>query len=150
MNWSEALARVVIEAAHAHPEDVVLVLGDATVADALRPLARAVHTRETLDDPPPGTSIVCMVGWLRGLPPPVQAAALRDAGRLLPTRGLLIIGDVMWSFPPGEIDAPEQFGDRLDHAPLVRALEKQVRDAGFLPDVHRLSPGTGIIVGMKT
>lgn len=150
MNWTEALARVVVEAAHAHADDTILVVGDPTVAEALRPRCRAVHLRPDLAESPPGTSVVCLCGWLRTLPPAAQREALARAGRLLPARGLVIVGDVMWSFPPDQIDAPEQFGDRLEHAQTARTLEGWVREAGFLPDVHRFSPGTGLIVGVRT
>lgn len=149
MDWQEAMGRVVVEAAEPHPDDVVLVLGDARVADALTGRVREVHRGRDLAAIPPGLSIVCMQGWLRRRAPAAQRAAIRDLGRILPSRGLVIIGDAMWSFPPDQIDAPEQYGDALEHVQTVATLEGWLRESGFLPDVHRFAPGAGVIVGVR-
>lgn len=155
MNWEEATGRVVVEAAEPHPNDVVLVLGDARVADALAGRVKEVHRGrgpglEDLAAIPPGLSIVCMQGWLRRRAPAAQRAAIRDLGRILPSRGLVIIGDAMWSFPPDQIDTPEQYGDALDHVQTTATLEGWLRESGFIPDVHRFAPGAGVIVGVRT
>lgn len=176
MNWSEAAARVVIEACNAHPEDVALDLGcgDGRIALALaervkevvgidRDAAAITRARGAappnvrfevgdMRDPPKvaGLSLVCVHDALRYLAPTEQRTFLRKMASLLPPRGLLVIGDVMWSMPREQIDEPEQFGPDLAHVQPTRTLENWVREAGFLPDLHRFGPAIGVIIALRT
>lgn len=151
VNWTEAIGRVVAHAAEPHPDDVVVVLApDGQVADALSGKVRAVHRRDALHDLPAGVSIVCLHGWLRRRLPDAQRDTIRALAAALPSRGLVIIGDAMWSLPLDQVDAPEQFGDALAHAQPVAVVESWLRDAGFLPDTFRLAPGAAVIVGVRT
>ena len=153
MDWSDVTRRVVVEAAAPHPKDVVLVLGDdpALVA-ALSPRVARVEVRalSAAAAPfPPGTSVVVLHDHLRRLRPADQEALLLDLGRRLPARALLVVGDVMWSMPKKDVDEPEQFGDAIEQAPTVAAVERWVRAAGFLPDVHRFGVGRAVCVALK-
>lgn len=172
MDWSEVSARVVVEACSAHPEDKVLLLGLGTGAIA-RALAPAV-SRVVVVDPAPadvgplpdnvevrrgdlrappkieGLSVVCLHDTLRSLPPDQQRALVRRLGELLPPRALLVIGDVMWSLPPAMIDEPEQFGANLEHVQETRTIERWVREAGFLPDLHRFGPAIAVMIALRT
>jgi hypothetical protein len=174
-DWGELTGRVVIEACAAAPEDVVLYLGDDAVADALQARVRTLVRRSgspvgsgspagpgapvapgsamasspILGDPPPGLSIICLNGWLRRLPPSAQRAVFTEAARLLPARGLLVVGDVMWSVPAADIDAPEQFGDALTHVQSTTTIEKWARETGFLPDLHRFGVGAAVLVAVR-
>jgi hypothetical protein len=149
MSWAEVTGRVVVEACGVTADDVVLYLGDDAVAAALAAGPGVVIRRDDLDDPPTGVTIVCLHGWLRRRPPDAQRAAFRAVGRLLATRGLLVVGDVMWSLPPDQIDAPEQFGDALEHAPTTASVEAWAREAGFLPDTHRFGLGAAVLVALR-
>jgi hypothetical protein len=148
-DWAAVTGRVVVEACSATPEDVVLYLGDDAVASALAPRVGTLVRRDDLVDPPAGLSIICMHGWLRRRPPEAQRAALQAAARLLPPRGLLVVGDVMWSLPFAMIDEPEQFGDTITHAQTTSTVEKWAREEGFLPDMHRFGPGAAVLIAIR-
>lgn len=176
MDWSAAAARVVVEACTAHPDDVVLELacGDGAIARALAPRVKRVVAvdadrarveRNRRDAPPnvsfevgelrrpplvPGVSVVCFHDALRLLPPAEQRALFVELGRILPVRGLLVFGDVMWSMPKDMIDEPEQFGEHLEHVQTTATLERWVREAGFLPDLHRFGPAVGVMIAIRT
>ena len=151
-DWSEVTRRVAVEAASPHPEDVVLVIGsDAGVVDALRPRVRRVEILPLSPtvSVPAGVSVVVLHDALRRLAPEGQAALLRRLGAALPPRALLVIGDVMWSMPRSMVDEPEQFGDAIEHASTVEALERQLRSAGFLPDTHRFGVGRAVCIALR-
>lgn len=176
MDWIEAAARVVVEACNAHPDDVALDLGcgEGRIAYALAPRVKLVvgvdrdasairraqagappNVRFEVGDmrSPPrveGLSVVCVHDALRFLPPDEQRSFLRRMAGLLPPRGLLVIGDVMWSMPRAQIDAPEQYGEGLDHVQNTRTLENWTREAGFLPDLHRFGPAIGVLIALRT
>jgi hypothetical protein len=149
VDWRALAARVIVEACAAHPEDTVFLIGDPSVAEALAVRAGRVVRGERLADAPEGTSIVVLHWTFRRFSKVAQEALLVEAANLLPPRGLLVIGDLMWSFPLDQIDAPEQFGDAYADAPTCAALEAAVRRAGFLPDLHRFSPGVGVMVAVR-
>lgn len=170
MDWSAATARVVVDAAAAHPDDVVLDYagGQGSLARALasrvrrvvlfddtdraeRPLPPnvTVATGSLLAPPVDGVTVVVMNDALRRLARDDQARLLAHLGRSMPRRALLVIGDVMWSVPPEIVDEPEQFGDDLRWAPTVTALERDLRAAGFLPDTHRLGVGRGVVIALR-
>lgn len=175
MDWSEVTARVVIEAAAAHPQDVVLDLGggEGTIALALAPHVREVVVVDRDADalarlrakapanirllqgdmrqPPkvPGVSVVILHDALRYLTPAEQAALFQTLGRMLPPRALLVVGDVMWSMPLAMVDEPAQFGPDITHAPTTQQIEKWSRDAGFLPDLHRFGVGRAVLIALK-
>lgn len=149
VDWAGVTARVVVEACAATAEDVVLYAGDSAVADALAARVRTLVRRDGLDEPPPGLSIICLHGWLRRRPPAAQRAVIQAAARLLPPRGLLVVGDVMWSFPPDQIDAPEQFGDALEFVQTTATVEGWARAAGFLPDLHRFGSGAAVLIAIR-
>lgn len=148
--WRALTARVVVEAAVVDPRDVVLVLGGEDVAAPIRARGASVTVADALSAAPRGASIVCVHDWLRRRPPAEQRAFLRDLGKRLPERGLAVIGDVMWSMPPDMIDAPEQYGDCLQHAQTTSVIEGWAREAGFLPDMHRFSPGVAVLIAVRT
>ncbi|MFZ5477662.1 MAG: hypothetical protein ACOZNI_12875 [Myxococcota bacterium] len=150
MSWDDATARVCVEACAAHPDDVVLVLGEGGIAGALAGRARRVVQGASLADAPAGVSIVVAHAFLRHLAPPAQRAFLAELGRVLPSRGLAVIGDLMWSFPPDQIDEPELFGQPIAHVQTTATYERWARDAGFLPDVHRFAPGVAVMILVKT
>ncbi len=170
MDWSAVTARVVVEAAAAHRDDVVVDLGCGSGALALslaprvreviafdevdhlpRPLPANVRvaTGKLSEPPVKGASVVVMNDALRRLPPREQAALIAELGKAIPSRGLLVIGDVMWSLPVAMIDEPEQFGDAVAHAPEVATVERQLRSAGFLPDTHRFGVGRAVIIALR-
>jgi hypothetical protein len=149
MDWAGVTARVVVEACSATPEDIVLYIGDDAVAAELAPRVHTLVRRDALVDPPAGLSIICLHGALRRHPPAAQRALIQTAARLLPPRGLLVVGDVMWSFPPADIDAPEQFGDALEHVQTTATIEAWSRAAGFLPDLHRFGPGVAVLIAIR-
>ena len=149
MDWGEVTGRVAVEACGAAREDVVLFCGDDAVGDALAAQAGTLVRRDDVGDPPPGLTIICLHAWLRRRPPAAQRAAIQAAGRLLRSRGLLVIADAMWSLPPDQLDDPGQFGDELDHVQTTGTLEGWVREAGFLPDTHRFAPGAGVLVALR-
>lgn len=170
MDWSEVTRRVVVEAAAPHPHDVVVCFGgDLQVAEALasrvaRVIARAPEAPNSAELPsnlsfsvgevgpfplPAGTSVVVLHDALRRLEPAAQRELILDVGRQLPPRALLVVGDVMWSMPVERIDEPEQFGDAISFAPSVSALERLVREAGFLPDVHRFGVGRAVCIALR-
>jgi len=171
MDWRASAGRVVIEACSPHPEDVVLLLGwgDGEVARALAERVRRVVVRDPGDAPPDlpagvswslgdvrtcefveGLSVVAMHWELRRLPPADQAALVRRVARILPDRGLFVVGDVLWSFDPESVDEPEQYGDALQWAPRASEFEKLVRAAGFLPDLHRFGPAVAVLIALKS
>ena len=170
MDWSEVTRRVVVEAAAPHPDDVVVCFGDdVEVALTLAArVARVIVRTSSRERPevtpnnltfsvgevapftlPGGTSVVVLHDALRRLDPVAQRELIRDIGRQLPPRALLVIGDVMWSVRPEQIDAPEQFGEGFEGAPTVLALERLVREAGFLPDVHRFGVGRAVCIALR-
>lgn len=171
MSWSDVAGRVVVEACEGTDRDVVLVLGwsDGTVPRALAgrvgsvivvdPTVRAglelplnVEVRlGSLADPPsvPGLSVVALHWTFRTLSRSDQVLLIQRIGKLLPERGLLVIGDVLWSLPKAMIDEPEQYGVGVETAPEVKELESWVRAAGFLPDTHRFGPGVAVMIALK-
>ena len=56
----------------------------------------------------------------------------------------------MWSMPADRIDEPEQFGDDITHAPTTATLERLVREAGFLPDLHRFGVGRAVCIALRS
>lgn len=140
-DWTAATARVVVEACAAHPDDVVLAAGPGL--DAL-----AGKVRRVVRTPEPGLSIVALNDVLGTLPEGEQRALLARYASALPKRGLLVIGDVLYSLPRESIDEPEQYGD-APHAPALSALEKHLRELGFLPDTHRFGPARAVIIALK-
>ncbi len=169
MDWSEVTRRVVAEAAAPHPEDVVLQLGaDWLLTAALAPRVARIVVRAPGPPPPlpanathepgavepaplpPGTSVVVLHDALRRLKPEAQRALLRHLGTSLPRRGLLVIGDVLWSFERELVDEPDQFGEANVHAPTTAALERMLREAGFLPDVHRFGVGRAVCIALRS
>jgi hypothetical protein len=169
MDWSEVTRRVVVEAAAPHPEDVVFQLGgDWLLAGALAPrvarlVVRAPESPQALppnvqhergevgvSPVPSGTSVVVLHDALRYLAPAAQQGLLVHLGKALPRRALLVIGDVMWSFSPELVDDPGQFGADVAHAPTTAELERTLRQAGFLPDVHRFGVGRGVCIALRS
>lgn len=153
MNWAEVAGRVIVEAVAADPRDVLLLIGDGAASDAI---AQALAARvgrlvrgDSLGAAPAGLSVVCLHQTLRLRPPEAQRALFAEAARVLPPRGLLVIGDVMWSLPFDQIDAPEQFGDRLAHVQTTATVEGWARKAGFLPDMHRFGAGVGVLIAVR-
>ncbi len=168
MDWSDVTRRVVIEAASPQPQDVVVCFGgDFAVAAALAVGASVFVRTDQIIPPglpenllvssgavepfalPAGTSIVVVHDALRHLQPAAQRALILDIGRQLPPRALLILGDVMWSLAVERIDEPEQYGDDIAHAPTVAVVERLVREAGFLPDVHRFGVGRAVCIALR-
>ena len=105
-DWVSATGRVLVEACAPSPEDVVLFLGGGEAAAELASRVGTLIRAEALAAAPAGLSIVCMHHWLRYRPPEAQRAAIVEAGRLLPPRGLLVVGDVMWSMSARDIRPP--------------------------------------------
>ncbi len=170
MDWSAVTQRVVVDAAATHPDDVVLDYragpGGLTLAlsprvrqviafDDVDRLARplptnvTVRTGDLVKPPVDGVSVVVMNDALRRLSPGDQGVLLAHLGNNLPPRALLVIGDVMWSFPVEDIDEPGQFGDEVQWAPATAALESRLRAAGFLPDTHRFGVGRGVVIALR-
>lgn len=176
MDWAEVTRRVVVAAVEAHPQDQVLELGCGS-GEILRRLApnirKGIGVERRADalaaarqgapenlsffegdffsfPLPKGTSVVVMHDVLRHLPTPQQRALLERLGTELSDRGLLVIGDVIWSCPPEQLDEPEQYGSDLKCAPSAEALEAMVRSAGFLPDLHRFGPGRAVMIALRS
>ena len=141
--------RVVVEATCADARDVVLVLGDPALAGALAGRVGRVESGDALRSMA-GLSVVVAHDWLRRRPPAAQRAFFLEAARVLPKRGLLVVGDVMWSLEPAQVDEPEQFGDAVGQAPTARSVEQWARDAGFLPDLHRFGVGRAVLVALRS
>lgn len=167
VDWAEVAGRVVLEACNADARDHAVMLGYSPIVEALagrvarvtvvdpalpRALpANASWQRAAIDAPPDlGAVSMVLVHWTwRTLPPPRQQALAVLLGKSLPERALLVIGDVMWSLPPDDIDEPAQYGDQLEHAPTAAHLTSQLRSAGFLPDLHRFGPAVGVVIGLR-
>lgn len=140
-DWTAATARVVVEACAAHPDDVVLVHGAGL--DAL-----AGKVRRIVSVPEPGLSVVALNDALGTLAESDQRELLAGYAAALPRRGLLVIGDVLYSLPRESIDEPEQYG-HAPHAPSLALLERWLRELGFLPDTHRFGPARAVIIALK-
>ena len=97
----------------------------------------------------PEISVVVMHDTLRLLPVERQRRLLAELGRRMAARGLLVVGDVMWSMPVEVLEAPEQYGEPLAHAQPAAAVEQMARAAGFLPDLHRFGPGRAVLVALR-
>lgn len=149
MDWSGVIARVTLEACNATEQDIVLYCGPVAGADALAARVGSLVRAPDLRTPPPGVSVVCLHQWLRRCTPTAQQAVFHRAAALLPERGLLVVGDVMWSFPADQIDDPEQFGDDLEFVQTTATIERWARDAGFLPDLHRFGAGVGVLLALR-
>jgi hypothetical protein len=94
--------------------------------------------------------VIVLHDELRRHPPTFQRELLLHLGRAAGRRTLLVIGDVMWSMPADRIDEPEQFGDDITHAPTTATLERLVREAGFLPDLHRFGVGRAVCIALRS
>jgi ubiquinone/menaquinone biosynthesis C-methylase UbiE len=79
--------------------------------------------------------------------------AIKSLSELLPTGGLLILGDLMFS------DAPEKhynlydfvgYGPDSDTPAYVTQIEQIFTSAGLKPTTCKLNPLVGVIVGQKT
>ncbi|MSP55009.1 MAG: hypothetical protein EXR69_05310 [Myxococcales bacterium] len=167
MNWADSAGRVVLEACTPHVEDHAILLGYSAIVDTLAPqVARITVVDETceiplpagaryhrgpIDQPPElGAASMVLAHWTwRTLPVARQRALAQRLGQGLRERALLVIGDIIWSFPPASIDEPEQFGDRLEHAPTADILTAMLRDTGFLPDLHRFGPAVGVMIALR-
>ncbi len=149
VDWAGVTGRVVVEACSATAEDIVLYCGDDAVAVELSGRVGTLVRHDSLAAPPAGLSIIALHGWLRRRPPAEQRAVIQEAGRLLPPRGLLVIGDVMWSLPAESIDEPEQFGDAIAHVQTTSTIEGWARAAGFVPDLHRFGPGVAVLIALR-
>lgn len=168
--WSQVTERVVIQAAAAHPHDVVLDVGAGlgSLSRALAPHVKRVvafGARDEVERPLPenievqigtlvsppcaGVSVVVMNDTLSRLVPSDQARLIAHLGRSLPDRALLVIGDVLWSIPQNDIDEPEQFGTDVRNARTIAAVETELRAAGFLPDAHRFGVGRAVLICLK-
>ena len=168
MDWKEASARVVVAGCEPHPEDVALVMGWSG-GEVARALAATVREVVVVDPAPPPIDLPVNVRWSRGaalptvpgvtvvaahwtfrlLDPAAQKAFVAQVARVLPERGLFVVGDVMWSLPFEMIDEPEQYGDQVQHAPTTAQMEQLVRAHGFLPDLHRFGPGVAVMIALK-
>ena len=170
MDWKEATARVVVAGCEPHPQDVAMVLGWSGGEVALA-LAATVREVVVVDPGPPGPGLPANVRWVTGtiasppavkdltvvaahwtfrrLDPAAQRSLVAQVARLLPERGLFVVGDVMWSFPLAMIDEPEQYGEAIAHVPTTAAMEQLVRGEGFLPDLHRFGPGVAVVIALK-
>ena len=159
---------MVVEACTPHPEDHAILLGYSPIVDVLAPSVgritvvdphadaplppRARYHRGPIDEPPDlAQASMVLAHWTwRTLPPARQRALARRLGQALRERALLVIGDVIWSFPPESIDEPEQFADKLEFAPTADALTAMLREAGFLPDLHRFGPAVGVMIALRS
>jgi len=167
VDWSDVAGRVVLEACNADARDHAVVLGFSPIVESLaarvarvtvvdpalpRALpANASWHRAPMDAPPDLSSAsMVLAHWTwRTLPPARQQALATLLGQRLPERALLVIGDVMWSLPADTVDEPEQYADQLEHAPTTAKLTAQLREAGFLPDLHRFGPAVGVVIGLR-
>ena len=167
VDWAEVAGRVVLEACNADARDHAVVLGYSAIVDALaervarvtvvdpgapRALpANASWHRAAIDAPPDlAAASMVLVHWTwRTLTPARQQALAMLLGKRLPERALLVIGDVMWSLPRDIVDEPEQYADQLEHAPTAAHVTTLLRDAGFLPDLHRFGPAVAVVIGLR-
>jgi hypothetical protein len=145
VDWVELTGRVLVEAASASSEDIVCWVGDPTGSDILAAKVRLLVRAPDA----PGVSILVLHHWLRHHTPDEQRRTFARAAATLPERGLLLVGDVMWSLPFDQLDEPEQFGPELQHVQTTATLERWAREAGFLPDLHRFGPGVGVLVTIR-
>lgn len=145
----ELTARVVVAACAADPRDRALWIGDPRGADALAARVARLDRHDSLRDDATDASIVVLHHILGTIGPADQRSLLARAGALLPERGLLVIGDRMWSLPPDMLDDLDAYGADRANVPLIASLEGWLRTAGFLPDTHRFTPGVGVIVAVR-
>ena len=167
VDWAEVAGRVVLEACNPDARDHAVLLGYSPIVDALaervarvtvvdpgdpRALpANASWHRAAIDAPPDlAAASMVLVHWTwRTLTPARQQALAMLLGKRLPERALLVIGDVMWSLPRDIVDEPEQYADQLEHAPTAAHVTTLLRDAGFLPDLHRFGPAVAVVIGLR-
>jgi ubiquinone/menaquinone biosynthesis C-methylase UbiE len=80
-------------------------------------------------------------------------SAIKSLSELLPTGGLLVLGDLMFS------DAPEKhynlydfvgYGPNSDTPAYVARIEQMFKSAGLKPSTYILNPLVGVIWGRKT
>ncbi len=145
----ELTARVVVAAAAPDPRDRVVWIGDPRGSESLAAQVAHLDLHAALPPAGDGASIVVLHHVLGTLDPAAQRRLLADAGALLPERGLLVIGDRMWSLSPDMLDDLDSYGADRAHLQLVTTLEGWLREAGFLPDTHRFSPGVAVIVAVR-
>jgi SAM-dependent methyltransferase len=90
---------------------------------------------------------------LHHLPDPAKRAAIQSLSQLLPTCGMLILGDLMFSDDPEKHHDLLEFvgyGPGIDTPAYVSALQEMFTSSGLVPSTYILNPLVGVIVGLKT
>ena len=80
---------------------------------------------------------------LHHLPDETKSDAIHGLSKLLPSGGMLVLGDLMFS------DDPEEHPDLLDFSGYGPGADTPA-SAGLIPTTHILNPLIGVIVGAKT
>jgi ubiquinone/menaquinone biosynthesis C-methylase UbiE len=90
---------------------------------------------------------------LHHLPDETKNAAIHGLAKLLPSGGMLALGDLMFSDDPEKHHDLIEFsgyGPGADTPAYVSALERMFGSAGLSTTTHILNPLIGVIVGVKT
>ena len=173
--WADLVRSRAIERAEVDHGDVVLDLGsgDGRVLEALQPhIARGVGVEGDparraaaqarcpavafvdgdLCTPPllEGLSTVLSIFSLRLLPPTAREALARTLAARLPAGGLWVIGDILFSVNPEQIDEIDGWFDPVhDHVVMVDPLEEMLKGCGFTVWTERLHPALAVVVARR-
>ena len=177
-HWRKTVTQSVLDRAEVDRTDVVLELGCGTglisrhlaphikraVAVDCSPRAldlarqRASHLdnvhwlRGDLRDPPgvPDVTTVILCGAMRFLSVPERKATLRKIWDMLPEDGLLIIGDLIWTIEPEQVEGAEEM-ELEDFAYTLRAepLGDLIKRLGTGPRLLALHPAWSVVTALK-
>lgn len=177
-HWRKTMIQSVLDRAEVDKSDVVLELGCGTglISRHLAPhIKRAValdcspgalalarerssHVdnihwlRGDLRDPPgvPDVTTVIICGALRFLSNPERKATLRKIWAMLPEDGLLIIGDMIWTIDPEQVEDPEEMGlEDFAYTLHAEALGELVQRLGVGPRLLALHPAWSVVTALK-
>ncbi len=176
--WRKTTLQSVLDRSEVGPEDVVLELGCGTglISRHLAPhvsrvvavdcspkaLERAraeaagqgnIHwLRGDMRDPPgvPDITTAIFCDSLRYLSPPERKATLRKVWSMLPEDGLLIIGDLIWTIAPEQVEDADALGlEDFAYTLLAEPLGQLLAGLGSGPRLLALHPSRSVVTALK-
>jgi len=177
-HWRKTMIQSVLDRAEVDKTDVVLELGCGTgiisrhlaphikraVAVDCSPGAlalareRAAHAknihwlRGDLRDPPgvPDVTTIILCGALRFLSVPERKATLHKIWGMLPEDGLLIIGDLIWTIAPEDVENAEEMAlEEFAYTLHAEALGELIQRLGVGPRLLALHPAWSVVTALK-